>query len=494
MNVNPSLKLTEHLLTLKRGRDELLLADYMDLRPLYIKKGRKYVDNFLRAASELGSYEKIAEVFPHEKNLLDMLLDHGILVPRVPPEGDKPAERLSEGLAFGNRRSMSLYLLISQSCNLGCVYCLNGARTYRTDKGLKMGREVAFRSVERCLDDIGPKGRLEIIFFGGEPLLNWPLAKEIIAYCENGLKPKHPGKEIKYHLTTNLSFIPDDLTRWARDYQITFLCDVDGPEPIHDRCRPFRDGRPSHKTVARNVGNLAAAGLNVDLRATITAFNQDHLAEIAAHHKAIGGKSSAFVPVNPINSDEALLDGRLLPSPRKIMKGLTEIYRNKLWRERELYPFNEYAPRLRPGAGTVLGCGAPCGNTVIVDVQGDVYPCIYLVGIRRFYLGNIMNESYPRRNLLRRMSASLHVDHRADCRTCAWRYACGGGCALRSLMSVPNSTACERVTAYWKDIACEGTKKIMELMLWDRAERAVSNLLEDQAMRETVETTNTIHC
>ena len=80
------------------------------------------------------------------------------------------------------------------------------------------------------------------MFFGGEPLSNWPLVKEIILHTED-LKKKHEGKLVKYHVTANLSLLPADLIEWAKKYNVTFLCDVDGPPEIHDRCRPFKNWR-----------------------------------------------------------------------------------------------------------------------------------------------------------------------------------------------------------------------------------------------------------
>jgi uncharacterized protein len=494
MKQSAQLQITENVLMLQRGRGELLVTDYLRLRPLYIKQGRDYVAHFLKAASQLGSYERIIDAFPRETALLDMLMDHGVIVPHATSQADRRPESLVREACIDNRRSISLFLLMSQSCNMGCVYCLNGRNTYQTERHLRMDRDVAFRSVERSLESLGAQGSLEIIFFGGEPLLNWPLAKGVITHCEHSLKAKHPDKELKYHLTTNLSVMPDDLIAWAKRYNITFLCDVDGPEPIHNRCRPFKDGRPSHEIITGNIRRLAEAGLKVDLRATITALNQDHLLDIAEHHKAIGGKSSAFVPVNPITSDEEILPQRFLPSPLKIMRGLTEVYQRKVWNEGALYPFNQYAPRLAPGAGTTFGCGAPCGNTLVVDVNGDAYPCIYLVGIRQFHLGNIMNRTYPNGGLLQSMCDRLHVDRMEECRSCVWRYVCGGGCPLRRLMPFDKGAPAQRVADYWKRVNCDCTKHVIELALWDRAEAAAMSLLRSNEMRETSAIAHAVHC
>jgi uncharacterized protein len=481
---NLRLKISENLLKIERGRNELLLADCINLRPLYIKKGRRYVDDFLKAASELKTYKNIVEAFPHDVDLLDTLLHHGIMVPHS-LNRSRVRNYSPEGPDLHNKRSMSLYLLLSQSCNMGCVYCLNGRETYQTDKGLRMDKAVAFKSVERCFADIAPGGCLEVVFFGGEPMLNWPLAKETITYCEESLKRTYPGKNIRYHVTSNLSLIPTDLIEWAKRFGITFLCDLDGPPEIHNLCRPFKDGRPSHETVTDNIRRLIDAGLQVDLRATITALNQDRLLEITEHHKAVGGNSSAFIPVNPVNSDEDILPERLLPSPRKITRGMIEIYRSSVWKDRELYPFNLYVPRLKQGAMTVLGCGLAFGNTPVVDVNGDVFPCIYLVGIRRFFMGNIMTESYPNKGLLKWMYDHLHVDRMAECKSCSWRYLCGGGCPLWRLTVSANPAVTKGTADYCRDIGCEYTKKIIEVVLWDKAQESASRLMESLTGSDT---------
>jgi uncharacterized protein len=477
INSGTKLKITENLLLLERGRDEFLLTDYVDLQPLYVRKGKRYIKDFLKSVTDLKTYGNIMKVFPHEGELLNTLMHHGIVVPHSFRRSTEQ-NYSTEGPDLQNKTTMSLYLLISQSCNMGCVYCLNGKKTYHTDKTLMMDKEIAFRSIERCVADIAPGGRLEVVFFGGEPMLNWPLAKETITYCENSLKTADPEKEIRYHFTSNLSLLPVDLIEWSKRFNITFLCDLDGPADIHDVCRPFKNGGPTHETIIGNIRRLIDAGLRVDLRATVTALNHDRLPEIAEHHKAVGGSSSAFIPVNPVNSDEDILLERLLPSPRKMASGMLEVYRSGVWKKRELYPFNLYEPRLRPRALTVLGCGLSCGNTPVVDANGDVFPCIYLVGIKRFYMGNIMKGSYPNRGLLNKLYSHLHVDRLEDCKLCPWRYMCGGGCPLWRLTVSANQAATQRTMDYCRGIACEYTRSIIEVLLWDKARESASHLMK----------------
>jgi len=239
---------------------------------------------------------------------------------------------------------------------------------------------------------------------------------------------------------------------------------------------------------------LQKAGLKVALRSTITAGNQDCMPEIAKHHKEIGGTGCAFVPVNPVNSDEDILPELLMPSTAKVVKGLARVYKSKLWETKDLFPFNVYASHVRNGSRTVMGCGAPYGNTPVVDVNGDVYPCIYLVGIKRFYMGNILDDSYPDDNILDWMMDSLHVDNMEECKECEWRYICGGGCPVGKLTVFDNPLASRKAVNYCQSIRCDYTKKVIELLLWDLAGEAAVSVEKNMPDKAPEATDTTIHC
>ena len=448
----------------------------------------------LREADRLGDPGALRKAFPQDGRLIKALFRHGILVsgettPSVLVPG--PAEGLTQ-----QTHGMSLYLLLSQSCNLGCVYCLNGRRTYRTQSNRKMGEDVAFRAVERCLERIQPEGHLEVVFFGGEPLLNWPLVEGVIHHCEQMLKPKAEDKRIRYHITSNLTKMPSQLVRVARKHRVSVLCDIDGPGEIHDLCRPFKDGRPSHAVTAGHVRQLVQEGVDVSLRATLTRLNQDRLVDIALHHRELGGRGCGLVPVNPVNSDEELLDARLLPDVDALMEGLQELYESGLWSSQRLFPFSAYSHKVVPGNRAVLGCGAPYGNTPVVDADGDVYPCIYLVGMEQFRLGNVVRGDFPNKALIQSMMETLHVDHLDECRSCAWRYVCGGGCPVLRLTVFNHPRLNDAVARYSRRINCDYTKKVLELLFWELADEASTLSRSATAEDPTVglDPSQTVHC
>lgn len=463
-----TMVLSDAVIFLEDG-DRLLICHSAALEPVYIPQGGPAVRKLVASFDGLKRREVLARLPGHVK-LFDMLVGHGILVATT---GDRSGRGRAKSFAAnaGGRKDMAVYLLMSQTCNLGCVYCLNGKRTYR-DKPGNMAADVACRAIEKALAQVGDGGRVEVIFFGGEPLLNWEGIKETQQRCENDILPRYPGKNIAYHITSNFTMLPDDFIAWAGQHRVSLLCDIDGPGPVHDRCRPFLDGRPSYGQVAANLGKLTGAGLAVALRSTIIAANVGDMASIASLHRELGGDASLLVPVNPVNSDEEFLTPELLPDVQALLDGMESVYREGVWPEHGIFPFNVCQSRLMPGGGRIFGCAAPYGNIWVVDVAGDVYPCTHALGIPRYLFGNVGDGDFPRPEPLLRMAATLDVDNSQGCKECGWRYLCGGGCAITREMVLMNETAPRAVKDYCQQLHCRFEPRAMELLLWARAEQA----------------------
>lgn len=449
---------------LKRGRERILFnAEYVD--PLYFQRGGEQASDILSRLKIAGPFFTASpEICSHEMFLF--FLKHSLIVPHIETLTG-PARDCSKNGCSQKASGRSVYLLLSHGCNQKCIYCLNGHETYQSDKHPMMSEKVAYKAIETVFDSIRPDGSLEVVFFGGEPLLNWPLAKKVINYCETILRPMARGKNVKYHLTTNLTLFPQDLIKTALRYNITFLVDVDGPEDIHNTTRPFRNGKGTFKTTVRNIRKLTEAGLMVALRATITAHNHHKMLEIAQTHKEIGGSSCAFVPLSAVDSDRSFLPYTLCPSPKEFATGLRKVYNSGIWAREQLYPFNEYMGRLKPGFRNKWGCGAPWGNTPVVTSEGKIFSCIYLVGIGQFEIGDIFAGDYPRISVVQRMLDSANVDTHPDCSECKYRYLCGGGCPVGKFTVAGNPDTPDNIKRYTRNIACTTSRTVLEELLWD---------------------------
>jgi len=147
--------MTENLIALERGADELLLADSFYLRPLYVRRGRERVKRLLAAASPGRSPGELLTVFPEDAALIRLLLEHGILSD-APLNRDGCQRPGPAAAPVHPRDRMTLYLLVGESCNLTCIYCLNGPQTYRRDNRAGMTPAVAGRSVAMCLAEREP--------------------------------------------------------------------------------------------------------------------------------------------------------------------------------------------------------------------------------------------------------------------------------------------------------------------------------------------------
>ncbi len=461
--------MTENLISLERGTGELLLLNSFYMRPLYVARGRERIKQVLAKAINGFSLEELKTACAGDADLVQMLRDHRII---IDAKAEKERYDQVEIAAMANNprpiNRMTVYLLLTESCNLGCIYCLNGAETYHKDSHSEMSPQVAIDSIAACLEQITPGGTLEVAFFGGEPLLNWPLVQEVIRRCEGELQTKYSDKKITFHLTSNLTICPPELIEQIQKHKITVMCDIDGPVEIHNRCRPYRHGGPSHTQTVKTIRRLVDAGISIALRATIISLNQDHIFAIAEHHKELGASNSAFVPVCPINSDLKYLPAELLPDPEKVFTGLVKVYHSGLWDKKRLFPFNQYLLKLRPGSRQVTACAAPSGTTPVIRANGDVYLCIYLVGQEKFRFGTLGN-SWDRQTLAE-TTKTLHVDTLEDCRVCPWRYACGGGCPVMKLAPFADGDKNTAAKEYGRRINCDFTQAILGELLWDMAD------------------------
>ena len=460
-------KAADEIVTLKRDSEKIIF-NAKEINPIYFPRGGDEVLEIIEKIKKHGSFSKLPEDFcPPE--LFDFFLYHSLVVPVRTEEVTDRRGCMECSSRKGISRQKSIYLLLCQSCNQSCIYCFNGAKTYQKKDSLMMSEKVAFGAVESALSAISEGGRLEVVFFGGEPLMNWPLAKKVIRFCEEDLKIRNSKKELAYHITTNLTIFPDDLIEIGEKYNITFLVDVDGPPDIHNKTRPFVNGGETFDITAKNIRKLNDAGLKVALRATVTSHNVERMIDIAKTHKELGGTGSAFVAINPVDSDYELLSLELCPSLEKFSRGLREVFHSNLWSVENLYPFNEYLGRLKPHYKNRWGCGAPLGNTPVITVDGGMYSCIYLVGNKRYEVGHVEKGDFPREEVLEDMLNIVDIDRRSHCSECGFRYLCGGGCPVGVFSIAANPHASQEIKNYAHNLSCTVSKTVLRELFWSMA-------------------------
>ena len=358
----------------------------------------------------------------------------------------------------------SLALFLTQTCNMRCVYCYGEGGEYG-GRGV-MSEATALAAVDWLLESSGEEKTVHVSFFGGEPLLNFLLLQRVVAYARE--QAAVCGKEVKFGMTTNASLLTDEIIAYLAEEQISPLVSFDGPPEIHDRQRPFRNGRGSHARVHANVQKLRAALPRLTGRATVCA-GSDPFAVRRGMEEA-GFTSSLLSPASPVVLHQTgVADPQAEAQASEARRQAAELmlaYRRaetaelfSAVRERRLDA--QTAPgvlatlaALADGRKHHAACGLGRGLRAVA-VNGDVYPCHRFVGLEDACLGHLSDYRAGALNDYHRAV----VENLPACRSCWARYFCGGGCFYDNLarsgdMHRPDPDVCREMQTVCEDVIC----------------------------------------
>lgn len=323
----------------------------------------------------------------------------------------------------------ALCLHIAHSCNLNCSYCFASQGNYHGERAL-MSYEVGKRALDFLVENSASRHNLEVDFFGGEPLMNFDVVKQLVAYARSIEKEK--GKHFRFTLTTNGMLIDDDVIEFANKEMSNVVLSLDGRKEIHDRFRVDYAGNGSWERIVPRFQKLVEArgGKNYYMRGTFTHANPDFLEDIRTMLD-LGFNELSMEPVVAAQDDPSALT----EADRQIvMRQYEELAKLMLERDAEGRPFTFYHYMIDLGSGPCIykrisGCGSGT-EYMAVTPWGDLYPCHQFVGDEKFRLGDIWNGvTAPE---VQQEFACCNVYAREECKDCWARLYCSGGCAANA--------------------------------------------------------------
>ena len=356
----------------------------------------------------------------------------------------------------------ALCLHIAHTCNLNCSYCFASQGKYHGDRAI-MSFEVGKRALDFLIENSGTRRNLEVDFFGGEPLMNFQVVKDLVAYARSIEKEK--GKNFRFTLTTNGVLIDDDVIDFANRECANVVLSLDGRREIHDRFRVDYAGNGSFDRIVPKFQKLVEAreGKNYYMRGTFTHANPDFLEDIKVMLD-LGFNELSMEPVVCAPGDPS----ELTPEDMEIVKKqYEELAFLMLEKDREGKPFTFYHYMIDLTGGPCIykrisGCGSGT-EYMAVTPWGDLYPCHQFVGEEKFKLGNIWDGVTNKEAQCE--FASCNVYAHPECRDCWARLYCSGGCAANAYHSTGS------VTGVYKS-GCELFKKRMECAIMVAVDRA----------------------
>ena len=333
---------------------------------------------------------------------------------------------------FKNRQSVikAICLHVAHGCNLNCEYCFAGKGEYGgADKGL-MSLEVGKRALDFLIEQSGNRKNLEVDFFGGEPLLNWEVCKELVRYGRE--KEKQFGKNFRFTLTTNGVLVDDEVIDFCNKEMSNVVLSLDGRQSVHDRLRKTPNGKGSYELIVDKFKKFADSRGQKDyyMRGTYTHFNTDFSKDLI-HMADLGFKELSVEPVVCSPDEPWALKESDLP----LLKEQYQILADEIlkrYRKGNGFTFYHYMIDLDHGPCVVKrisGCGVGT-EYMAVTPSGDLFPCHQFVGDDNFKLGNIY-DGVTNTSVLDQFKKCNIYSHK-ECKDCFAKMYCSGGCAANA--------------------------------------------------------------
>ncbi len=363
--------------------------------------------------------------------------------------------------SFKNRETVvkALCLHIAHDCNLRCRYCFAEEGEYHGRRVL-MSFEVGKKALDFLIRNSGSRVNLEVDFFGGEPLMNWDVVKQLVAYGRS--QEEIYNKKFRFTLTTNGIRLNDEIEEFLNREMANVVLSIDGRREVHDAMRPLCGGQGSYDKILPKFKKLADSRnqTNYYVRGTYTHHNLDFASDVL-HLSNEGFEQISVEPVVAPDSEDYALKEEDVPVLLEEYDRLAqEIVKKR--KNGEFINFFHFMIDLEGGpcvAKRLSGCGSGT-EYLAVTPWGDFYPCHQFVGQEEFLMGNV--DDGILRTDIRDTFKSCNVYAKEKCRDCFAKFYCSGGCAANSYNFSGNING-----TY--DLGCELQRKRVECAIMIKA-------------------------
>lgn len=328
-----------------------------------------------------------------------------------------------------NNDIKALCLHVAHTCNLTCDYCFASQGKYQGEHAL-MSFEVGKQALDFLIANSGNRKNLEVDFFGGEPLMDWDVVKQLVNYARS--VEKQHNKNFRFTLTTNGLLVDDDVIEFANKEMHNVVLSLDGRKEVHDKLRRTVGGHGSYDVIVPKFQKFVQSRNNTGyyVRGTYTHDNIDFTKDIF-HMADLGFTELSMEPVVCDPKEPYALTEADLPV---LFEQYEILAKDMLRREKEGKPITFYHYMIDlTGGPCVYKCVTGCGSGteyMAVTPWGELFPCHQFVGDPAYSLGDIWKGvTHPEvQDKFRKCNAYA----RPDCKGCWAKLYCSGGCAANA--------------------------------------------------------------
>jgi uncharacterized protein len=353
------------------------------------------------------------------------------------------------------RNLRAMCLNITHKCNLACTYCF--AERLTNENAGTMTPEIIKGALDYLCRESGEVHRLQVDFFGGEPLLAFDLVKMGTEYGRE-LEKKY-DKKFLFTLTTNALLLNDEVIDFVKEQNMSLILSLDGTQETHDLLRPARSGKGSHDTVLRNIKKVQTV-LDPSayyIRGTFTSQTLE-IKKTLEYYLEQGFINVSLEPVSsPDNQEFALTEKHR----DEIIRQYRETAAWLIDKPLIFYHFNLEMDNPLCLTRRITGCGAGV-EYIAVDPAGNMYPCHQFIEDNRFIMGNVL-QGKRLTGIIEHFRKST-IYEKEECQHCWARFYCSGGCHFQHFIKTGDINKPSK-------LYCDIFKGRLEAALWFNVKR-----------------------
>jgi uncharacterized protein len=310
-----------------------------------------------------------------------------------------------------------LTLNVVEFCNLSCKYCF---AQHEFENGKKMSIETAYKAVDWFAKN-WKDGDAEILFFGGEPLLNFKLINKVVDYSIDKFSKKL--NKLSFGITTNGTVLSKEIVEFLYEKNFKVAVSIDAGNVAHDENRIAINNRASYERILENIKLMSSRGIRVNARCTLYGFHNN----IKKLKKDLSNLKLTSIQVSIATPNYTGKSYEKIPVEYNNNNLISEFEKNL---ELETYDESknsegvilEIIERIKKKNRKIVPCGI--GRSLVnVSSEGSIYPCHRFSNLEKYKLGNLDDESFSKA-----IFEDLTVDTIPACKVCWAKYLCGGGC------------------------------------------------------------------
>jgi six-Cys-in-45 modification radical SAM protein len=291
-----------------------------------------------------------------------------------------------EQILIKSKEVKSICLHISHDCNLRCKYCFAEEGKYH-GKREQMSLETGKKAIDFLISHSGKRHNLELDFFGGEPLMNFEVLKEVVEYGKQ--QAEKAGKVFKFTCTTNGVLLDEDKRNYLNEEMDNIVLSLDGRKEVNDYARPTANNKGSYDIIIDKFKAMRhiRGDKSYFIRGTFTAKNLDFCNDVLEMND-LGFDQVSIEPVVLPDNHSMALKQEHLPQLKaeyeKLAKEYVERRKGDKW-----FSFFHFNVNLDDGPcyrKRITGCGAGSEYLAIAP-NGDIYPCHPICRRKRIFIG-----------------------------------------------------------------------------------------------------------